>query len=88
MDVLLILAILLYGQSMMDKQTRNLILSLLPKWMALIILLVWWFGISNEGYNRTYDKTHGGGFDWNRGELSTQSIQGIPDSRADILNNT
>ena len=40
MDVLLILAILLYGQSTMDKQTRNLILSLLPKWMALIILLV------------------------------------------------
>ena len=41
-----------------------------------------------EGNNSTYPKISRRGTRGNRGELSTQSIQGIPDSRADILNNT
>ena len=41
-----------------------------------------------ERQNLTYLKVSNCNYDRNRGELSTQSIQGIPDSRADILNNT
>ena len=41
-----------------------------------------------ERQNLTYLKISNCSTDRNRGELSTQSIQGIPDSRADILNNT
>ena len=41
MDVLLILAILLYGlESMMDKHTKQLVLSMIPKWIGLTILIV------------------------------------------------
>ena len=40
MDVLLILAILLYGQSMMDKHTKQLVLSMIPKWIGLTILII------------------------------------------------
>ena len=40
-----------------------------------------------EGYNSTYHKVNSGCTDRNRGELSTQSIQGLFDSRADNLNN-
>ena len=41
-----------------------------------------------ERQNLTYLKVSNCNYDRNRGELSTQSLQGIPDSRADILNNT
>ena len=41
-----------------------------------------------EGNNSTYLKISRRGTRGNRGELSTQSLQGLPDSRADILNNT
>ena len=41
MDVLLILAILLYGyESMMDKHTKQLVLSMIPKWIGLTILII------------------------------------------------
>ena len=40
MDVLLILAILLYGQSMMNKHTKQLVLSMIPKWIGLTILII------------------------------------------------
>ena len=41
-----------------------------------------------ERQNLTYLKVSNCNYDRNRGELSTQSIQGIFDSWADILNNT
>ena len=40
-----------------------------------------------EKYNSTYHKVNSGCIDRSGGELSTQSIQGIFDSRADNLNN-
>ena len=41
MDVLLILAILLDGyESMMDKHTKQLVLSMIPKWIGLTILII------------------------------------------------
>ena len=41
-----------------------------------------------ERQNLTYLKVSNCNYDRNRGELSTQSLQGIFDSWADILNNT
>ena len=50
MDVLLILAILLYGyESMMDKHTKQLVLSMIPKWIGLtilIILIIYYIGVT------------------------------------------
>jgi len=39
-DVLLILAILLYGYEWMNKHTKQLVLSMIPKWIGLTILII------------------------------------------------
>ena len=46
------------------------------------VICIWY-----EGNNSTYHKVNSGCIDRSGGELSTQSIQGIFDSRADNLNN-
>ena len=49
----------------------------------MVAMICIWY----EGNNSTYHKVNSGCTDRSGGELSTQSIQGIFDSRADNLNN-
>ena len=49
MDVLLILAILCQGYMWMDKHTKQLVLSMIPKWIGLtilIILIIYYIGVT------------------------------------------
>ena len=54
-----------------------------PRGDYMVVMICIWY----EGNNSTYHKVNSGCTDRSGGELSTQSIQGIPDSRADNLNN-